>query len=150
VTKPRIPIPRAARPEDIDELTLLACLVWGEARGESSLGRTAVAWVVRNRVQHANASRFGKGWHGVILSPLQFSCFNAADPNSKKLLSPTTWGSEDVWAGCYQAAAGVYFRLAPDPTLGADHYHTGAVAPVWSRGRTPTIVIGSHRFFRLG
>lgn len=150
MTRGRVPIPRGARFEELDELTLLACLVWGEARGETSAGKRAVAWVARNRVLNAPPGRFGKGWHGVILRPYQFSCFLAADPNSAKLLAPVEHDDEHVWFNCVEAAAAVYFKLSGDPTVGADHYHTGGVAPGWSKGKTPTVVIGAHRFFKLG
>ncbi len=148
--KPRVPIPRASRFEDFDELTLLAGLVWGEARGESSEGKRAVAWVVRNRVNNPDPKRFGDGWHGVILKPFQFSCFLANDANSRKILNPVEYSSATIWAECYAAAACVYFAAVPDPTAKADHYHTAGVSPAWSRGRTPTVVIGAHRFFHLG
>jgi N-acetylmuramoyl-L-alanine amidase len=145
-----VPAPRASRFEDVDDLTLLACLVWGEARGETAEGRLAVAWVVRNRRLHPSPSRFGATWQAVMLRPYRFSCFLASDPNSRKMLSPTTHGTPEVWRQCYLAAAAVYFNLSPDPTGGADHYHTAGVAPVWSKGRQPTAVIGHHRFFKLG
>jgi N-acetylmuramoyl-L-alanine amidase len=149
VTPALVPVPRASRFEDVDELTLLACLIFGEARGEPVEGRIAVAWAVRNRVTWPVATRFGAGWQGVILRPLQFSSFNANDPNSKKLLEPLKWGAEASWAACFEAACAVYFQLVPDPTGGANHYHTTGVAPSWSRGVEPTAVIGNHRFFRL-
>ena len=85
-----------------------------------------------------------------MLRPLQFSCFLATDPNARKLLNPTNYDSADVWRGCYRAAAAAFFALVPDPTVGADHYHTTGVSPAWSRGKVPTAVIGNHRFFRLG
>ena len=33
--------------------------------------------------------------------------------------------------------------------LRANHFHTHRVSPAWSRGVTPSAIIGNHRFFRL-
>lgn len=145
----RVPDPAATRFEDLDELTLLACLIAGEARGEPFDGKIAVAWVVRNRVAYPGARRFGNGWRGVILRKWQFSAFNQDDPNRKKILRPRHYFSEKTWGECYRAAAGVFFGYVDDPTGGADHYHTKRVSPNWSDGKTPTVEIGAHRFFRL-
>jgi len=35
----------------------------------------------------------------------------------------------------------------PDPTSGATHYHTTAIAPYWAEGHTPVVTIGNHAFY---
>ena len=69
---------------------VLARTVWGEARGEGQAGMVAVANVVMNRVNFARAQLGGNYWWGntimrVCQKPLQFSCWNQADPNLSQL-----------------------------------------------------------------
>jgi len=144
-----VPDPQARPFEGLDELTLLATLVAGEARGEPYEGKVAVAWVARNRVLSGQDLWFGRGWHGVILKPWQFSCFNAKDPNRLKLANPYRGFGEQVWRACYRAAAGVYFGFEGDPTHGADHYHTEAVDPSWKDPDKETCKISRHIFYKL-
>ncbi len=146
----QVPVPRSKDFAELDELTLLACLVAGEARGEPYRGQIAVAWVARNRVEAQQPKWFGAGWHGVVLKKWQFSCFLASDPNSAKLALPVAHFGAEVWAGCYKAAAAVYFALAPDPTGSADHYYATSIdAPTWVDGHDPRCEIGAHKFYRL-
>lgn len=150
IARGSVPDPAGRTTHQVDELTLLAMLLWGEARGESYEGKIAVAWVVRNRVAVSSTRRFGSGWRGVMLRPRQFSCFLESDPNAHKLRMPLRYESALVWDECYRAAAAVFFDLVPDPVAGADHYHTTGVQPAWSRGVQPVATVGNHRFFRLG
>jgi len=134
--------------EERDELGLLATLVAGESLSEPWLGKLAVAWTVRNRVDSGHTKWFGSGYHGVMLKPWQFSCFNEKDPVRHRLDDPLTWAGV-YWGECYSAACAAYFSLAIDPTDGADHYHTYAVSPNWTHGQPPTIRIGAHLFYKL-
>lgn len=132
-----------------DELTLLATLVAGEARGETEIGQVATAWVARNRVISREKKWFGDWWQGVILKPYQFSCFNRNDPNRHRLLDPYRYFGGHVWTACYRSAAAVYFDFREDPTFGADHYHTVRVNPSWADASKVTTQIGAHIFYRL-
>jgi spore germination cell wall hydrolase CwlJ-like protein len=132
-----------------DELTLLATLIAGEARGETEIGQIACGWVVRNRVHSGEPKWFGTWWHGVMLKPYQFSCFNKDDPNRRRLLNPYKYFGDLVWTACYRSAAQVYFDLSKDPTFGADHYHTSAVNPKWADSSKITARIGNHIFYKL-
>lgn len=124
--------------------------IWGEARGEPEAGRLAVAHVIWNRARIASARKaagkrhplFGDGTlEGVCLQPWQFSCWNANDPNRAKMEALTREQLAPFVAVVRRA------RVEPDPTKGSTHYHTAAVAPPWSKGLTPAVVIGAHRFF---
>jgi len=139
----------ARRLEETDALTLLAALVAGEARGEPHLGKLAVAWVVRNRVEANDVARYGRGWHGVMLKPYQFACFNAVDPNRLKLLRPEVHFGAEVWRDCYAAAAAAFFELSEDPTDGANHYHAVYEQPYWADPEKQTTVIVRHVFYKL-
>lgn len=135
--------------EKRDALSLLATLVAGEALSEPYVGKLAVAWVVRNRVENPNNAWFGAGWHGVMLKKWQFSCFNANDPVCPKLVNVTKWAGVRNWYECYKAAAAAFFDFENDPTSGADHYHTTSVAPYWAADEKPVVQIGAHLFYRL-
>ena len=67
---------------------VLARTIWGEARGESSAGKVAVAWTIRNRVfDGKEKSWWGEGYAGVCQAPWQFSCWNKTDPNYPFLIA---------------------------------------------------------------
>lgn len=158
----------------LDTLDWLTRLIWGEARGESILGKVAVGWVVRNRaLRGANLSRLGKHWGAnckdVILARKQFSCINPDDLNYERLMSISFDDGNSVQGQCMFAAYGVMRAMAEDPTIlpgghvgnGADHYvakwlwdkmmkenraHWSAVQEDDPRFRG---FIGNHVFFQL-
>ena len=141
------------------DLDMMALTVWAEARGEGPDGIAAVAWVIRNRFENPGwwSRQRGDGISddtiaAVCLDPYQFSCWNPADPNRKKLLSPTTKDRAD-FKFCRKICEQVMTSSnADDLVKGADHYCTKAVVrhTRWARGRTPVKVIGSHHFYRIG
>ena len=112
------------------ELTLLARLVSGEARGEPYIGQVAVAAVVLNRVKHA---AFPNTISGVIF---QAGAFDA------------------VWDGqfdmepsdaCYRAARDAMNGW--DPTGGCVYYYNPMTATNdWILTRTVQLSIGQHAF----
>ena len=112
------------------ELTLLARLVSGEARGEPYIGQVAVAAVVLNRVKHA---AFPNTISGVIF---QSGAFDA------------------VWDGqfdmepsdsCYRAARDAMNGW--DPTGGCVFYYNPRTATnAWILTRTVQLTIGQHAF----
>lgn len=124
----------------------MALTIWGESRGESLLGKVAVAHVILNRVKAD--TWYGKTIHGVCRKPYQFSCWNIGDPNRDKLMA-VDLGDKD-YRDCMFAALGSVMDWFPDPTKDADHYCTKAVNPKWSAGKTPVRIIGNHKFFKLG
>jgi spore germination cell wall hydrolase CwlJ-like protein len=129
----------AATERDVD---VTARTLYGEARGQPLDGIIAVASVVANR---ARRGVYGATPAEICLRPWQFSCWNARDPNRPIIerVQPGTF----VFDVCRLVASLVLRGLLPDPTGGATHYHTKGVAPDWSRGKTPSAVIGDHLFF---
>jgi len=128
-------------------IMLLSMLIWGEARGEPIEGKTAVAWVVRNRT-YASRS-YGKGWEGVMLRKKQFSCFNELDPNREKI--EEIWFTMRTWKEfrvCFEVAVKVYLGFGFDPTIGATHYFNKRLAPSWARKMIQTAIIGEHVFYK--
>lgn len=112
--------------------TLLAITVWGEARGESPLGRAAVAHSILNRCRQK-----GLTVAQVVLKPWQYSCFNKSDPNSHKIEKLVSSAGASVplgeWAVCYTSAIEAIRGESSDPSAGATHY---VVKKLWMQPQT--------------
>lgn len=141
---------------DVDVLTLARTL-WGECRGEPRDGQIAVAWVIRNRAEHPGWWSRRRGddipddtIEAVCLDPHQFSCWWDRQLDRVSTRTITQLGT------LYQIALDVLNDQLPDPTDGADHYHTilrpegvKTWPPAWARHNVGKRV-GSHLFYRLG
>lgn len=149
---PPVPADRSGR--QAREADTLARTMYGEARGEGLRGLEAVAHVVLNRV---DAQRWwGRDVVAACLKPWQFSCWNAADPNRRKLFALSA--ADPVYARAFEIADRLLelqdrdhaLRLRSDPTEGATHYYAPARVkrPAWAAGRAPCARIGGHDFFR--
>lgn len=128
------------------EVDTLARTLWGEARGEGSIGMQAVAAVVYNRL--AVSKQKGKFWWGnsiieICQKPYQFSCWNRDDPNYRKVLNV------DARDRIFAKALDIARRHLHDPTNGATHYHATGIYPFWARNHQPTAAIGRHIFYRI-
>lgn len=135
------------------DLDILARTIWGEARGEGRDGMHAVANVIMNRyfaarTSPAKARQYGKTVAEICQKPWQFSAWNENDPNRAKALAVTT--ADKNFRIARELAELALRGQLPDITNGADHYHTGQVAPAWSRGVMEVASVGAHHFFRLG
>lgn len=133
--------------EEIHTLTLTAA---GEVRGESDQGVIAMIWVVLNRVAHSK--NVGGFWWGdsvkeVCLKDYQFSCWNKRDPNRDYLFNLKK--TDSVYQRINRLVRETLDGKHPDPTGGADHYHTTNIKPDWSNGKTVTATIRGHHFYRL-
>lgn len=122
---------------------VLARTLYGEARGESVRGIEAVAAVVMNRVRRG-------GWWGgtverVCRRKWQFSCWNESDPNRARIERVDE--TDRVFRICLRIARRAVAGSLDDPTCGATHYHTRAIAPDWARALEPSAEIGSHLFY---
>lgn len=130
-----------------DPADILARTLWGEARGEGSIGMAAVANVIQNRVE--NLGWWGHDVVSVCLMPWQFSCWNAADPNRAKLLAVTDEDPQFVTALIIakQALAGDL----PDLTEGSTTYKTKWLAwpASWGAPVPARVCIGNHAFYNL-
>ena len=113
-----------------NELTLLARLVNGEARGEPYVGQVAVAAVVLNRVA---SSSFPNTVSGVIYQSGAFSCVSNGSINN----TPDS--------SCIRAALDALNGW--DPTGGCLYYYNAKTAQdKWIFSRTVQTVIGNHSF----
>lgn len=129
---------------------VLARTIWGEARGESTPGKVAVAWTIRNRVLDGKEkSWWGEGYAGVCQAPYQFSCWNKNDPNYPFLSGARQIPFREL-AQCRVVADQVIDGKVPDPTSGATHYYAIAMKkpPAWAAKAKQTLKLGGHVFFK--
>ncbi len=134
------------------DLDTLARTLWGEARGEGYTGMQAVANVIMNRYAQAQsnvakAQQFGGTVADICKKPYQFSVWNATDSNYHKIITVTQTDSN--FAMAWRIAKDALNGSLLDITGGADHYHTSAINPKWSKGQTPVAVVQNHEFYKL-
>ena len=132
----------------LDQIVLTLTL-FGEARGESLLGKKMVAHVIINR-----AIQKKRPIAQICLQDKQFSCWNGLrtartdddDANLTKMLYAT--GDEAGYADCVRAAEEVLTSAGIlDPTFGSTHYHVLGDYPYWAKGHTPVTTCGNHVFY---
>ena len=147
-----------ADPRDLDDETVLALTIFGEARGEKRAGRDAVANVILNRTMlrsnGVGPASWGRSVKDVCLAKLQFSTWNADDPNRAKLLAGTDAMAaveRAVYFECKDIAQAALLGTLKDNTKEADHYLVTSIASrtKWARGKTPVAVIGAHSFYKF-
>lgn len=112
------------------DLYLLSCCIYGEARGESYVGKVAVGAVILNRVA---SSSFPNTISGVIYQSGAFTCVSDGQINL---------GTNDECTRAAQDALNGW-----DPSGGALYYFNPATATskwIWSRKQLTTI--GKHIF----
>ena len=113
-----------------NNVTLLAKLIYGEARGETYTGQVAVGAVVMNRVK---SSSFPNTIAGVIYQSGAFDAVSDGQIN-KTPDSTAKKAAQDAINGW-------------DPSYGAIYYFNPATATnKWIWSRPLTVVIGKHRF----
>ena len=124
--------------------------VWMEARGESPLGRSMVAYSIYNRFVS------GK-WYsattiaGVCMKDQQYSCWNAArDDNNREAMNALA-EDDPVLAECRGEVDGV-LEGEEDPTGGATHYHDVRLpqTPSWALDPQAVFIVqeGHHKFYK--
>jgi N-acetylmuramoyl-L-alanine amidase len=129
------------------DIDVLARTVMGEARGESTQGKWAVARCIVNRWKMRNRWFSAPLIAEVCQKPSQFSCWNRNDPNRQVILDATY----DKPALCHAMRAAMD-ALTGSPHLwltdNVTHYHADTIAtPFWAEGHTPAGRIGRHIFF---
>lgn len=122
----------------------MARTIFGEARGEPFEGQVAVAHVILNRWRSGRWFA-GKTIEGTCLKKSQFSCWNSNDPTYKRVVSV---GMAELTPFLH-IAENAYNNNPLDPTDGATHYYADTIPePKWAKGKTPTVKIGHHLFFK--
>lgn len=111
--------------------------LYGEARGENASSRRAIAWVIRNRF---TKKIFGDSYRGIVLKPLQFSCWRKNDPNYKVLQNPGKNGKskyekqsdQQAWQRCKETFREVFNAPESDnPIPQVCHYFSGPPQHRW-------------------
>ena len=124
----------------LSDLDIMTRTVYGEGRNQSYEGMLAIARVILNRnEQGGKDNTIGK----TCLRHLQFSCWNAGDPNLTAMLNVTLSDKRfrQCMMACLEAVDGI------DITFGARHYHTKAISPPWAKSKKPCVAIGDHLFY---
>lgn len=133
-------------------LMILAQTILGEAEGESDVGKLGVAWTVVNRAEDTRG-RWSRDIGKVCLQPFQYSCWLADSPRIGSMRAPSVHVKDEIWEACFKAACAAMYKLAPDPTLSANHYLTTELAerspPSWYKPDRVTVRIGAHSFLAL-
>jgi len=108
----------------------------------------AVACVIVNRASHP--SWWGNSIEACCKAPNQFSCWLPNDANLKKLMDVTD--EDDAFYTALIVASLAVLKQIPDLTNGADSYYAPSYfhyPPYWTKGETPTAIIGHHKFYKL-
>ena len=117
-----------------EAIVCLALNIYFEARGESELGRRAVAYATVNRTDNNNQVC------KVINEPGQFSWLPAKKPiKEKKAFEDAKKLAKEVIEDT---------ERLKDPTAGATYFHHEDVHPRWSYKFKRTLKVGKHIFYR--
>ena len=128
--------------DSYDELIVALC-VWREARGEDYEAKVAVASVIRNRQKDL---RWPSTLSEVVLQPLQFSSFNANDPNAVRLPRRSRFADWSAFEECCRAVSESASRDAAD---GANHYHDTSIPPPhWTAQMKHVKQVGKLVFYK--
>jgi len=123
----------------------LALALWREARGESKEVRSAIGFVILNRVKAG-------GWWGtditsVLFKKWQFS--SLTDPKDKQL---TTWplSNDQSWQECLSLADAVINGKAMNEIANADSYYDISIsAPKWVEKAKFVKQINKVKFYKV-
>lgn len=143
--------------DDTQDIDVVARTLYGEARGEGREGMVAVACVIVNRAIIADAyvdahgedhPLFGDGsLASACHAPLQFSCWNAKDPNLGVIKAVTV--ADPIFAMAKEIATQAENDELDDITNHATHYFDKRMPspPAWAKCKTPCFEQGNHLFF---
>ena len=117
---------------------IVALTILAESMGEKEAGMTAVAACIYQRSLNRKITP-----EQVCLQRKQFSCWNGKTEADLAHLLKLPQAKTALWL-----EANLH-RLNRAKIGYADHYHADYVKPYWAKGRTPTITIGKHLFYKL-
>lgn len=131
----------------IGDLDIAWRTVWQEARNQPYVGKLAVAWVLRNRLEYKPGDRWAT-LAQVCLDWLQFSGWRDQDKNLQASMVADLDGlGRECLRSVLEAFAG---DAKNDPTRGARHYYAPKAMPTppaWAVGHQPSAIIQDHYFF---
>ena len=148
-----------------DELHCLAVNIYHEAKGESYLGKLAVAHVTMNRVHNKRfpdnvcdvvyQAQMYVNWKGNEVprrGMCQFSWF--CDGKNDDLYLTNKQGHKvepnvRAWNESNDIAFDVLLGYTADPTAGATHYHNPSISdPFWTEHYELAAVVDNHTFYK--
>lgn len=148
------------------ELWCISNNVYHEARGESLLGKAAVAHVTMNRVRHSDypnnicdvvyQAKLAPSWRDPdVLIPVRHACqfswycdgksddIVLTDPNGDVI--PVEYNS---WRQSVETSLSVVLGYIKDPTDGSTHYFNHHISnPEWKSVYSFKKVLGNHSFY---
>ena len=129
----------------MNEITLLAILLFLEAGGEPYAGKIMVAEVVQNR-----RVKSGKSWKETMLAPKQFSCFNNRKKLNKMLvdIDKGKYRDDQIFNDCLMIAK-TYVKGNIMTTTPATHYYAHdrlKAPPCWAASMDEVARVGGHVF----
>lgn len=151
--QPAVPLPDASKdfPEQSEDVLFTQC-IFGEARNQPEPAQIAMAWSVLNRLLYwRSVKEYGdRTWHGVLLHPGQYDCFQ---DERDKLLNPLHYESQQVWEHCYGICQQIMTHSGTDPISGATHYFDrsrDSNQPFWAKSPLMEHVcdVGDFRFYK--
>lgn len=134
------------------QIECLADNIYHEAKGESFVGKIAVAFVTINRTK---SEHFPSNICAVVKQKTDRVCqFSWYCQNIKRIHSykhSLTKQSDVVYNESMKVAEYVFYNhtFIGDPTKGATFYHADYVRPNWGMSIRKTAKIGKHIFYKL-
>lgn len=116
----------------INEILCLSAIMFGEARGESDVGKVAVAYTAINRKADPN---YPKSICQIMKQPAQYQFLDYGMPTQTQV------------AYLMPLAKAILEGKVDDPTRGAKWYHTKKVKPIWAKNKEIKIAIQNHIFY---
>ncbi len=123
------------------DMQTIAFAVWCLARREPEIGRSAVAWSIRNRM--VSHGRGEPGSAGRICTEMLQA---VAEPPVSISREPGLLGVRAYWRA-YGVACLVWCDDIADPTGGANRFHRHDQVPAWAAEERPVALLGSYFFY---
>jgi spore germination cell wall hydrolase CwlJ-like protein len=114
------------------EVTILARMLYGEARSVSNSEKISLAFTAINRANDGLKYN-GESLKEAILAPKQYSCFNKKDSNFEKLKKPEKDEPKE-WKKCLDLAKKILDGEYDKYNFGQTHYHRKGISPTWING----------------
>lgn len=131
-----------------DDVNALTAAIYGEARNQNTLGKTAVAYTAKTRAELAGVPVSDVVYGSVTPKYGQYSFANPLDPNAKTVANAPTQDPEG-WAEAQRIAEGVIDGTIENPVPGATNYAADYVSPKWAKSAEELGAVDDHNFYSL-
>ena len=117
----------------INEILCLSAIMFGEARGESDMGKVAVAYTAINRKADPN---YPKNICQIMKQPAQYQFIDYGMPTETQI------------AYLKPLAKAILEKRIDAPTRGGKWCHTKQMKqPIWAKQKEIKIALGNHIFY---